>query len=61
MSKDQLFTRTYEAVTGETVVVIGNRRDLSDEVPEIIECEFVFRDGKLVTAHVLQFEQAAGV
>jgi hypothetical protein len=51
---NHLHTRTYEAVTGETVVVVGNRRDLFDNVPRIIECEFVFRNGKLVTAHAVE-------
>jgi len=54
VSKDQLHTRTYSAVTGETVVVVGNRRDLSDDVHPVIECEFVFRNGKLVTAHAVE-------
>jgi hypothetical protein len=55
VSKDQLFTRTYPWEQGE-VVVVGNRRSIADEVPEVIEAEFVFEHGKLITAHVLRFK-----
>jgi hypothetical protein len=55
VSKDQLFTRTYPWEQGE-VVVVGNRPSIADEVPEVIEAEFVFEHGKLITAHVLRFK-----
>jgi hypothetical protein len=55
--KDSLYTRTYEGDTGETVVVIGNRRDIADPVTEVVEAEFIFRNGELLTAHVLRFKQ----
>jgi hypothetical protein len=56
-NKDSLFTRSYDGDTNEEVVVVGNRRDIADPVPEVIEAEFVFRNGELFTAHVLRFKQ----
>jgi hypothetical protein len=58
MNKDSLFTRTYQAEAGEEVVVIGNRKDISDNVLEVIEAEFIFRDGVLVDAHIVRFTPA---
>jgi len=55
-NKDSLFTRSYDSDTNEEVVVVGNRRDISHIVPEVIECEFVFRTGILIEAHVLRFK-----
>jgi hypothetical protein len=56
MNKDKLYTRTYPWEHGE-VVVVGNRRDIADPVREVIEAEFIFRNGELFTAHVLRFKQ----
>jgi len=56
-SKDSLFARSYGGDTNEEVVVVGNRRNISHTVPEVIECEFVFRNGILIDAHVLRFKQ----
>ena len=56
-NKDSLFTRSYDGDTNEEVVVVGNRRDLGHRVPEVIEAEFVFFCGELITAHVLRFRQ----
>jgi hypothetical protein len=51
----QIHVRAYDPGTGEVVVVAGNRRDISHE-PEggYVECEFVFKDGKLITAHIVE-------
>ena len=51
--KHQLYTRTYEGDNREEVVVIGNRKDISDPVEKVMEAEFVFRDGKLFDVHVV--------
>jgi hypothetical protein len=55
-SKDKLFTRTYSVDEGE-VVVVGNRRDIANLVPGVIEAEVLFRDGELVDAHITRFKQ----
>jgi hypothetical protein len=45
-NKDKLFTRTY-SWEDEEIVVVGNRGHIADTVPEVIECEVVFRnDGR---------------
>lgn len=51
--KHQPYTRTYEGDNGEEVVVIGNRKDISDPVEKVMEAEFVFRDGKLFDVHAV--------
>jgi hypothetical protein len=55
MTGNRLYVRSYAWDEGE--VVVGNRRDISDPVPEVIETEFVFRGGELLTTHVLEFKQ----
>lgn len=55
---NKLFVRSYAGDVGETVVVIGNRRAIGDDVGEVIEAEFVFRSGELFTAHILKFNPA---
>jgi hypothetical protein len=55
-NKDKLFTRTYQSDDAE-VVVVGNRRDIGDLVAEVVEAEFVFRDGELIEAHIVRFKQ----
>lgn len=59
--KNQLYTRTYEGDNGEEVVVIGNRKDISDPVENVLESEFVFRDGELITVNAVQFRKPAAL
>ncbi len=54
--KHQLYTRTYEGDNGEEVVVIGNRKDISDPVENVMEAEFVFRNGELTAVNPIQFK-----
>ena len=56
---NSLFTRAYSDDDSyeEEVVVVGNRRDIEHNVPEIIECEFVYQKGILVDAHVVRFKR----
>jgi hypothetical protein len=55
--KNQLYTRTYEGGNGEEVIVVGNRKDISDPVEGVMEAEFVFRDGKLIALNALRFSK----
>ena len=54
--KHQLYTRAYEGDNGEEVVVIGNRQNISDPVDTVIEAEFVFRNGELITVNAIRFK-----
>lgn len=54
--KHQLYARTYEGDSGEEVVVIGNRKDISDPVENVMEAEFVFRNGELTAVNPIQFK-----
>jgi hypothetical protein len=54
---NQLYTRTYEGDNGEEVVVIGNRKDITDPVENVMEAEFVFRNGDLITVNAVQFRK----
>lgn len=55
--KNQLYTRAYEGDNGKEVVVIGNRTDISDPVDNIMEAEFVFRNGELISLKRVVFNQ----
>jgi|SRR5208282_1746440 len=55
--KNQLYTRTYEGGNGEEVIVVGNRKDISDRVEGVMEADFVFRDGKLVAVNARRFDE----
>jgi hypothetical protein len=55
--KNQLYTRTYEGGNGEEVIVVGNRKDVSDPVEGVMEAEFVFRDGKLTAVNARRFNE----
>lgn len=54
--KNQLYTRAYEGDNGEEVVVIGNRKDISDPEENVMEAEFVFRNHELTAVNPIQFK-----
>jgi hypothetical protein len=55
--KNQLHTRTYEGGNGEEVIVVGNRKDVSDPVEGVMEAEFVFRNDELISVNAVQFRK----
>jgi hypothetical protein len=49
---NQIYKRSYEGDNGEVVVVVGTREGIKT-THDYAEAEFVFKNGQLITAHIL--------